>query len=495
MKLIAEMTPRSPRHYHWTTVKHRPFSVKGIHMPENQVNLSQCVDSEEGALKKSSNSISEPPDRYINEAYKKISLLQELYVEFFGTFIPGFVSVVTSGILLVTFVVTFFDQHPWTSLANDKTWNMHWYVAVFIVILAYVVGAIIYRTEPNRPDKIASYKQWKRSSSGERMKLAVQYPSPTLDDNTMQADSEQKANTTAYSIIKRDFNGLASNINLRGLKRCFEWLYFHMFKNHLIEAQGVDASFPYPNLREYLIRRGLSHLAEFVPWCAKNKTLDHRTKVVINILKTRIRATYVYPIIQDIVRNEGHIRLMTSIWHVALYLRRFACFFLLLAVLWGYHISKDHGEQGTSVPKYLKSATKVVDITTEPHLYNFFNPNVLIEYIKIKNYESTNSESERLKRGLFLFDTLHMKMVGEIDATWLIFICGIVIICATLAKVAIEKSIHYVRNREVVMILESAYTIERMGGIYSKLFADIHTRNVEFVKTCNQNGCATCQIK
>jgi len=47
-------------------------------------------------------------DTLLNEVHKKVSVLQELYIEFFATLIPGFV--MTLSILVLLFLFHFFAE-------------------------------------------------------------------------------------------------------------------------------------------------------------------------------------------------------------------------------------------------------------------------------------------------------------------------------------------------------------------------------------------------
>jgi hypothetical protein len=87
----------------------------------------------------------------------------------------------------------------------------------------------------------------------------------------------------------------------------------------LIEREG--GQFPYSHLYEYLTERGLKHIADYVPWRG-NEEGSHglRTKMFINLLKIRLH--YMVPLkCGEIVRNEAHIRMMSSVWYAASALR------------------------------------------------------------------------------------------------------------------------------------------------------------------------------
>jgi hypothetical protein len=77
----------------------------------------------------------------------------------------------------------------------------------------------------------------------------------------------------------------------------------------------TDIQFPYRYLHEYLDIRGLAHLAALVPWKgADDSTHKHRTKIFINLLKIRLHFHFPDRCGQ-ILRNEAHVRLMSSVWY------------------------------------------------------------------------------------------------------------------------------------------------------------------------------------
>jgi len=92
-------------------------------------------------------------------------------------------------------------------------------------------------------------------------------------------------------------------------------------------VRGDDyGEFPYPNLHGYLESRGLNHLAQLVHW--RNGDVEpvapalessddvRRTKNFINILKIRL-SFHCPEKLSTIARNEAHIRLMSSTWYMA----------------------------------------------------------------------------------------------------------------------------------------------------------------------------------
>ncbi len=87
---------------------------------------------------------------------------------------------------------------------------------------------------------------------------------------------------------------------------------------------NADVQFPYLFLYEYLDDRGLKHLARLVPWRGSEPaTHTYRTKMFVNQLKIRLQFE-VPDKCGDIVRNEAHVRMMSSVWYVASALERVA---------------------------------------------------------------------------------------------------------------------------------------------------------------------------
>lgn len=73
-----------------------------------------------------------------------------------------------------------------------------------------------------------------------------------------------------------------------------------------------DCEFPFPYFASYLENRGLSYLDKYVPW---KDDVDIRTKNFVNILKVRLRFHYPNRC-GIIIRNEAHVRLASSTWYV-----------------------------------------------------------------------------------------------------------------------------------------------------------------------------------
>lgn len=87
-----------------------------------------------------------------------------------------------------------------------------------------------------------------------------------------------------------------------------------------------ECEFPYPWFDAYLQQRGLTHLLPLARWCLHRGSW--RSKNYINILKIRLRFHFPEKM-GTIIRNEAHVRLAASTWYVArmlLFVSGLGCF-------------------------------------------------------------------------------------------------------------------------------------------------------------------------
>lgn len=209
---------------------------------------------------------------------RKASLLTDFYIDFMGTLVPGLFTIVLaataimwSGNLLcaclsfVTGAATPEVSTALSPLSDFAKINLDPYgTTCVMLVVAYVLGSIFYRQDPKVPDHISAQLAYKEAGVKDRLRLAVQ---PT------SSAAEAK------------------------------------------DIYPLDAQFPYFFLYEYLSGRGLDHLARLIPWQGrKPETHKYRTKMFINLIKIRLQ--FLIPDrCKDIVRNEAHVRLATSVWY------------------------------------------------------------------------------------------------------------------------------------------------------------------------------------
>lgn len=203
-----------------------------------------------------------------NERYRG-SLLSDFYIEFLGSLVPGLF------VLLLTFVVLGFSLFllgrslsPSNILSIISTTNYFglgtYGVMGILLVSSYIFGSLFYRQDPKIPDWKSAQRVYKSFPETERERLAVQPTSKVPENNKLNQS---------------------------------------------------DAQFPYFFLYEYLTGRGLDHLAKWVPWQGKvPSTWKYRSKMFINLLKIRLQ--YLIPEkCKEIVRNEAHVRMATSMWY------------------------------------------------------------------------------------------------------------------------------------------------------------------------------------
>jgi hypothetical protein len=133
-----------------------------------------------------------------------------------------------------------------------------------LAVFSYVVGHLFFRQDPKIPDE----------KSFGRVKETIKEEGPVR-----LGEAEKEYNRR---------NGLPDKYNLE---------------------------FPYRYLKEYLLDRGMYHLAKMIPWSGNDpETYRFRTKHFINVLKVRLEFLFPYQYLR-VQRNEAHVRLMSSMWY------------------------------------------------------------------------------------------------------------------------------------------------------------------------------------
>ncbi|MFC1541829.1 hypothetical protein ACFL50_05195, partial [Candidatus Latescibacterota bacterium] len=178
--------------------------------------------------------------------------------------------------------------------------------------------------------------------------------------------------------------------------------YFkNILRNFMSENYGADCvencEFPYPDLHLYLKKRGLDHLLNFVVW-SKSKNKQKRSKVHINVLKVRLSQFFPEKC-KQLIRNEAHVRLASSTWYVSNTLSIIAVLGLILILISIYGHS-----------------------------------------INVNNYSLTSIFNTYFFATLFPFAIL---------------------VISKYFKSKINSFLHYQRMREVVYVLETAYSTFR----------------------------------
>lgn len=124
---------------------------------------------------------------------------------------------------------------------------------------------------------------------------------------------------------------LADKSSFRRLMRNPEFDTLDKRRCNLGCEKEEDCEFPYLHMHDYLKQRGLIHLLPFILWRDESRK-SYRSKSYINILKIRLR--YYHPDkCGTIIRNEAHVRLASSTWYVAKILSWVGCVGVLIAIV------------------------------------------------------------------------------------------------------------------------------------------------------------------
>ena len=252
-----------------------------------------------------------------------LSVVQKFYIEFMGSFISGFVFLSLMTITGAFFCNVFFK------FTFDKYFNelssvlSNWYAVTFSLVFAYIVGAVLHRKTPKRPDRIASFRQYCMSNSEERKHLAVQYSAEppfsflgfckyhikqqVIKMATREVENGQVEQKKVISTRRSSSEHVWNHI--------LNYILFNFFKETYVEAIYPEAGYPYPNLKDYLKYRRKDNLAKYVTWTDKAGKREAKSKLVINDFKAFITQFGSEKQQSGLARHEGHIRLLTSIWY------------------------------------------------------------------------------------------------------------------------------------------------------------------------------------
>ena len=216
--------------------------------------------------------------------------MRDFFLDFLACLVPGLIFLIgvtfLIGGLLAIFAHEFWYNIPYDSEIAQKyligiinSFSFHLWLSFTITFLAYFSGHLLYRQTPKRPD----YASFLRIRSK----------------------------------VMRDKN---------------DWV--------IPRGKGVTSNeiqFPYANLQNYLKLRGFKYLADLIKWdetkIGKRGSIQ-RSKTFIN--KMKIRIALFYPeLTLSLIRNEAHIRLVSSMWYGSKFNIKIAyyCNFIMSAFL------------------------------------------------------------------------------------------------------------------------------------------------------------------
>jgi hypothetical protein len=162
-------------------------------------------------------------------------------------------------------------------------------ITILFIAVSFALGSVFFRADPDLPDM--------RSVWANRR---------TLIDNEAPAVYFHPDVRSDPRFVWRTFRNVMGSF-------LGTW---PGYAKQLQKEKKLNVKFPYLNLRNYLVHRNFSHLAEMIPWKVEDKgSWGLQTKEFINLLK--IRLEFALPDkCSSIVRNEAHIRLMSSVWYM-----------------------------------------------------------------------------------------------------------------------------------------------------------------------------------
>ena len=231
-----------------------------------------------------------------------LSILQEFYLEFFGTLIPGILAVTATILLGMGFYYCVTGDMALIRGFCEILCKSFGGVVVFLTI-SYMMGAIAYRRNPKIPDAISAYTQWKAAEACQ-FKEASERLSVRFDKRSIRP-------------------------------QCIcDWLMFVVNRaKWIFDHANESIDYPYPLMRRYLLCRGLYKQAEYVPWCAgaEDGSNGMCSKHYANIIKQRIRNSGRANLIRDMVRNESHVRMLGSHWYILTFVERLIVIAFILA--------------------------------------------------------------------------------------------------------------------------------------------------------------------
>lgn len=225
-----------------------------------------------------------------------------LYVDFLGVLVPGLFTVILGTTMIALTVLTvrgiFFVSNGADAPAVGDLLSVlggtHYELGIATFVSAYIIGTALFRQDTKVPDYLSALQIWLSATNKDRWGLAVQKEGWSAVQNRGETrDPEDDV-----------YKHFSFSFALQYLKRKGE-------------LEKFDTQFPYRHMRCYLAARGLMHLVGYIPWCPDvTDSLSRRSKMYINVLKIRL-SNLAPGFGRDVLRNEAHVRLATSVWYAA----------------------------------------------------------------------------------------------------------------------------------------------------------------------------------
>lgn len=281
---------------------------------------------------------------------------------------------------------------------------------LLLAIFGYVLGATFFRQDPKLPDQ-KSLERILRDLDARELERSELPRIKDVDKEDEEKGAKGKKPSWSGHVKLWMFGIL--DMNPMRAKGKVGW------KDAARIAASAGSQFPYSHISEYLEIRGFSHLAKIVPWdggtfSTDRSNLTNRSKIFINMLKARIELVAPSKC-GTIAGNEAHVRMMSSVWYASKSLSK-VCWLSALPILFYLHP--------------LKRAILI-------NFQHVLNGEISLD---LTPYEVSLFHDFRIYFALFLF-TL-------ITAFWI--------------RRHAESCFHYQRVREVVYVLETAFSVDQI---------------------------------
>lgn len=299
-------------------------------------------------------------------------LMNELMVDIIGAVIPGLLFIIVIAISIGVPCCIYMGPNLVDKLVELLRGSGWWVLLIISIIFSYVIGQIFYRADITVPDgkdvkrqvKEFVKKTVKQKLENKELNALINRQIDVLYNRFENCTNPYllKTFSTLYKACqdckqKGNYNNINDKSNLFGvlfpedceisgdhinynssneskevyltyeklirkyddghyadketmfLLTCYCILYCQMDFGCATEKR---CEFPYLNYYKYLLKRNLTNLLKYVDW----HTVEGRTKNKINSLKIKIQifASEAYALIN---KNESHVRMSSSTWHIS----------------------------------------------------------------------------------------------------------------------------------------------------------------------------------
>lgn len=424
-----------------------------------------------------------------------MSIMRGLYREIFGVFVPGAITVCFFIALpmLTYYVLTPAEQFAHTvdmfhSFLNGSNSSLGYFIGTLFVTFSYAIGSVLYRRPLENADAVASLRQWAETKPDARDGLTVQFKK--LDEKV------RGGNLSSEERLLVDYvDSMALHRRMCCLCRWWvafkmNWPLFSSRGRKILAFCGELIEYPYPYFRKHLESRGLKGLLKFVDWapCARSNQEGSRSccnKNSINVLKYRVRHYGTKDMAMEMDRNECHIRMLNSLWYSFRFIRLAVIICALLVS--GYIVFSELYQpiESDVIPSSVSAANAEAIVALTSNTVKTSSITFTVTVSATTNTLSAVSAAKSSKGGSGNREcgvecNEAQKCLRDAVAVWsrhrgrfwALFVMVSLFLGLSYCRRNIEIIFHYVREREIIYILESAEILDREDAA---LFEDVVT--------------------